>query len=888
MALIIAAIAFAFLGVSPFGEKSTMIVDMHHQYAPLLAQLRERIINFDNPFYAFDVGLGTNWLPLFAYYLASPLNLLLVLFSPEHLTDAIFVITLIKIALCAASFAACVQYVYRRRGILIVPLSLMYALSMYVIAYSWNIMWLDGVIMLPIVVMAFERLMRTGKFSFYVLSLAYALYVNYYIAFMLCLFLVLYYVFYSLRTRRDFKTHRQNLLRFGLGSLLAAGLAAFLLLPVYLSLGQTSASTTNLLPPFAANFDLFNLLGRHLPDVSPTIRSGNLPNIYTGMLTVLLVPLFMTTKTIPVRRRVAWAALLIIMVASFTINQWDLIWHGLHSPNDLPYRFAFIYTFVVLIMSFEALCHLKDFTLKQIGAVVAGVIGVIILIEFIGGDEISVFTVYLSLALTLLYGLILAIEGYKLKLHTAYLLITVFVAIELIASSGIGLHRLDAAEYFTSYNDFVANDTTRAMRQSVNVLTEIGDQQADGAFYRLETLPRRTTTDTALFNYRGISVFASSNSYTTTRFMGSLGYAVNGVNSYLYHNIVPPVDSLFGVRYVAIKDQSNLSSAGWPELDRVTVSTETFRLFENPDALPVGYWVRPETRDFMASYYNPFNSQNRLFRAMTGINDDIYTLYPMTADSNQVSDYGDMRANTFTATLDQAGRVFIYVDYRAATTISVFTDFKVDPDGHNGNWHVTSHEPHMINAGRGNIGDTVTVQITAHSASGGGVYVAMLNESVYQAAMEQLASGGLHVTDFSDGYVKGDIDAPADGLVFTSIPYDAGWSVKVDGQTVETADVGQTDGGETTIGAFLAFPITAGKHSVELSFTPQGLTTGIAISLSSLLIFAVLVWQLELRQLTKYRKSVKSTKPAKPTIRRPNDAPKPSTKSPKRKPRATR
>lgn len=132
-----------------------------------------------------------------------------------------------------------------------------------------------------------------------------------------------------------------------------------LLIPVYLGLQKTSAAGASL-PELKANFPFFDLLGQHLFETTPTIRSGNLPNVYCGLLPVLLVPLFATTKAIPLRRRLSYLGLLGVMAFSFTLNQWDLIWHGLHSPNDLPYRFSFLYSFVLLLIAYEMLLHLKE------------------------------------------------------------------------------------------------------------------------------------------------------------------------------------------------------------------------------------------------------------------------------------------------------------------------------------------------------------------------------------------------------------------------------------------------------------------------------------------------------------------------------------------------
>ena len=135
LAVVCMFLALSYMGVYPVGEKSTMIVDMHHQYAPLLSHLKDRILHGGGFLYDFEVGLGVSFLPLFGYYLSSPLNLLLCLFPDSMLTDGILVITLIKVGLAAAFFAACLQYIYHRRDLSVVACSLMYAMMMYTLAY---------------------------------------------------------------------------------------------------------------------------------------------------------------------------------------------------------------------------------------------------------------------------------------------------------------------------------------------------------------------------------------------------------------------------------------------------------------------------------------------------------------------------------------------------------------------------------------------------------------------------------------------------------------------------------------------------------------------------------------------------------------------------------
>ena len=235
-------VAYSFIGMWPFGEKTGMVVDMHHQYAPLLSGLRDSLLNGNVSLYSFEVGLGANYLSLFAYYLASPFNLLLLLFPQYLLAEGILFITLLKNALCGAMFALCVQQLFGKRNLIIPAVSVMYSLMMYLLAYSWNIMWLDVVMILPLVIYGFERMMKTGKFLTYVLSLAYALYANYYIAFMLCIFMVLYYVTYCARAPHTSREIGISFARIAGYSVLAVGMVAALLIPVYLALKVTSAA----------------------------------------------------------------------------------------------------------------------------------------------------------------------------------------------------------------------------------------------------------------------------------------------------------------------------------------------------------------------------------------------------------------------------------------------------------------------------------------------------------------------------------------------------------------------------------------------------------------------------------------------------------------------
>ena len=830
LTLIIAVLAYICIGMWPVGEKSALIVDLHHQYAPMFSQLRDMLLHGGSPLYSFEVGTGASFIPLFGYYLASPLNLLIVLFPQKYLAEAILVITLIKMALIGASMTLCVQYIFKRRCCAAMVAGIMYALSMYVLAYSWNIMWLDGVMFLPLCIMGFEHLMRTGKYLPYVLCLAYTLYSNYYIGFMICIFLVLYYLVYFLREERTKKEQAAGFGRFALGSLLGGGLAMAILIPIAMSLSSTSAAGGTL-PSFKTNFAVFDLIGRGLFQSSPTIRSGNLPNLYCGVLVVLALPIFATMKSIPLRRRLSYVGLFGVLALSMVLRQADLLWHGLHSPNDLPYRYSFLYSFTLVLISFEVLCHIHEIRPAQLGFTVGGIALYLVVEEKFGTAEYSSISLYVSFALIVVYAVImLAAMKKRIALRCAYMLMLVFVSTELLFNASVTFQTLNKNEYYTKHESYLDNEVTEAIVAAIDRVEEIGDDEANGAFYRVEFLPRRTLADTAMFDYRGITIFSSTESYNLTRFMGSMGYEINRINRHAYRSYMPAADSLLGIKYVIL--QSDLTAPPQLEkLETIEVGSAAYVIYKNPYALPVGFMSKSDVRDWTYSLYDPILTQNSLLQAMTGNESELMQEYQIATESSSATvrdvhafNIKGAKTATFSSIVSERGQIYIDVDCRAAKSISVTSGSNT--------WKITPNRSYMIDAGTLEAGSEVTVSITTSGDCSGNVYVVRLNEEAFEQDLAALAANGMTVTLFSDTSISGTVHADEAGVLCTTVPYDAGWTVKVDGQEVEALAVGD---------ALLAVDLEPGDHEISLHFYPRGLTLGIVVSAGSLACLVLLL-----------------------------------------------
>ena len=226
LAVMIACMAI--FQVEPFGNNSFLIIDGLHQYMPFFSILYDKLQEGGSLFYSFRAGLGINFLSLFSYYLSSPLNFFILLFDKTQLNMAVSLLIVLKIALSGLTAGIYFSSKTKKPGVTVLVCSAAYALNSYMVGYCWNVMWLDAVMIFPIVILGIERLIDKKDGRLYGAALFYALYCNYYIAFMICIFAVIWYLFYSFRSVRQFFFRG---IAFAFYSLLSAGMAGMLLIP---------------------------------------------------------------------------------------------------------------------------------------------------------------------------------------------------------------------------------------------------------------------------------------------------------------------------------------------------------------------------------------------------------------------------------------------------------------------------------------------------------------------------------------------------------------------------------------------------------------------------------------------------------------------------------
>ena len=132
--------------------------------------------------------------------------------------------------------------------------------------------------------------------------------------------------------------------------------------------------------------------------------------------------------------------------------------------------------------------------------------------------------------------------------------------------------------------------------------------------------------------------------------------------------------------------------------------------------------------------------------------------------------------------------------------------------------------PIVFPMGNGQAGSTADVEIFAKSDSSSGSYNLMiyaLKQNAFEEAYNKLADEQLNITSFSDNKITGDIDVIEDGILYLSMPYEKGWTVRVDGKKIETTKV---------LSSMLGAKVSAGHHTIEFEYIPEGFVTGVIVS----------------------------------------------------------
>ncbi len=825
--VIILGTVFAIHGVYPFGGQQILVTDFWHQYYPFFSDFWHKLREGSSLLWSWGNGLGTNYLALMAYYLASPLNFLIVLFSHTCLREVITVFLLIKIGLAGSFFAVYLHYTFRRNDLSISLFSLFYALCAFTLGYYWNIMWFDTFALLPLVILGLQALVREGKYKTYIISLSLAFLFNFYIGFLCCLFVALMFFLFCIVYGVSGKQFLQKLLHIAVYSAVALGMSAFLTVPAFYSLGNAYSSGSSFPSTVKLYENFLDIIGNFIAFANPTAKEG-LPNIYGGMLSVLLLGVFAFAPQIKARERASCIGLLVFLIVSCNVNMLNYIWHGFRFSNMLPYRFSFLISFLLTVMAYRAFLLLDTYDKRSYAGMALTALWALFAACLGPQENLAVLAAGI---LTVCYILLLFFYGRnKLSQKVFTGLLSLLLLAEVCGNTFVGVNTVST----TSRRDYPP---------AYNEVRELLDQRIGDSYghSRTEFANWYTLNTPALYGYDGVTFFSSTVNVATTRFLEDLGVAAwESGNRYTYGETSPLTNGFLNLKHMIAHDGKYMDKLHWQQAGSAGAAV----LLENAYYLPFGFMVKEAIADFTAQNgANPFLSQNRLFALATGINEELFAPVDIVHVGHTGLQDGRQGYGKYSYTVKDGAKGSFKWNYAmpedgilyAYAVISDDEDIKILKNNQEV-YSVNRKRPYIFCCGPFQQGEIMSLKTGAPTSRSSGsvqVYVNMLNRAVLDKGYAVLRDESLVLTEFSGTKIAGRIMAKEKGLLYTSLPYEKGWQAYVDGE-------------ETAIsllnGSMAMVPLEAGEHEVVFHFLPPGLRLGVGVSVLSLLAFLLLLY----------------------------------------------
>ncbi len=820
---------YAIAGYYPFGIGTISWCDMDQQVIPLLLNFKDILSGEGSALYSLQNAGGMNFWGVFFFFISSPFSLLTLFVPKSQMLLFMNILVLLKLAACA--FTATLYFLRTRRRLapeLAVLFGLFYAFSGYSMLFYQNIIWLDMMYLFPLLLLSFEHLIHHKKATPYVIALSAMMVVNYYIGYMVVLFTLLYFgiMLFSLSG----ESRKQVAIRFLTASFIAAMLTAVVWLPSflqYLSSGRDISIFESLITS-----DLYTHYETTLALLLPS--AGAIMIIIYGLM-------HMPLHRSQLRDYILLTLLLVIPIIIEPINK---MWHT-GNYQGFPVRYGFMTTFMLLTVAAQVLTRTRS--LEQTSKMCPNKPHAPLLL-FTGIGIFGVFTHYYTKAnietLTsysrTLWGSIESFKGllllfflaaflylflyrglYKrrfgVKLFTAGCLL-VFL-IECYANTQVYMFSSDYDWHLERYQNALAlSDYTP-------------EKETNNEFYRVKL--RQKYFDVNLVGGMGFPSLSHYTSLTSQDYMFAmkkLGYSsywmeVGGYGGSLLSNAALSV--AYDIHW--FNDQ--------PAIHR----TQQFHIAETPFYLPLGIATTEsleDTNDLAA--LSRLDVQKLLFENLLPDQPAPFNEYEPTRSEGClvfVDAWDQYQIELNDAYQVGHFRYLIEVDDRETLYFDCFDRLSNDLVEHiNGSFHITVNDtvieknyPSQLNNGLITLGTfeneivevdiQVLQSVTCSSFGVFGIDHTLLNSAIKQANTVDL--------QMNCRSISGTINADTEQTIFLSIPFDAGWTLKIDGKeaTLSHAFLG-----------FSAFQVDAGEHSIELSYLPPGFALGFALTLFALLL----------------------------------------------------
>lgn len=831
--LIILILAYASMGALPFTSgKTLLIVDMNQQYYDFYTVFHQTFLHnqFSNIFYSFSNGMGSDMWGIWAYYLFSPLNFVLLLFKQSQLTNGIWVLMALKYMTASMSMTALLRHHGVNRKW--VPLfATIYAMNGWAAAYQLNLMWLDALIVLPLLILGIDLLFEMSSYSLYTAMLAIGLIDNYYMGYMITAFSGLYFIYRWVATKFISWPIRFSVVKdYLISSIAGLLMSVWFWLPTFLQLQSSKASYHTSLKfvwnqaPASMIFKTFGASYSF-----KEMQTGS-ANMYVTLPILIFAGLYFFNKRFRLRERLSALTILLILIFSFSNELPALAWQAFQSPIWYPFRFSYLMSFWLVFLA-----------AKQISTGIA-----ISWRKFI----------YLSIAITLWTGLALIL--YTKVDHTEYVKISYLIADWVVAIGVLILIRV--SDYFAIKKErrvlvyilmlgmlgmsylhtvnVVGGWTNVEQTQRMNNLYAMKnfDPDAKQTPYRTMFYKFRSRNDYLNLNIRGIGEFSSTTDATSSQFLQNLGISQSTVG-YAYVNGTVITDALFGMHSLMDYNGPTLLQSTPRHFDSEAVYKKDVRgnviRYTNDNALPIAFVTNADLSDNSIGLSGQINHQVRWLNQIAPGKTNVITRYQSLKPTRTFKTINGERYQFLTYKYSGLANMVNYVEepLNFNNGDRAYGDrYKWYNNGKKSDIPVESNKDIVISVDNQNENTIVIKTKDSQLVKYPNLRLYSIDPNALHKRLKPVLdlNKNTKISYPNSGAITVDATAKDKQMIATSIMYNPNFKITDNGKVVK---------GQVYNDELLAIPVDSGHHHIVIQYQVKGLAPAFIISAITTLIW---------------------------------------------------
>ncbi len=826
------------IGIYWGSTRSVLASDAFAQFSNFHASFNNMLHGKQSIFYTWNASLGLNYYALLAYYLGGIFTPIVFFFKNSNIPDALYLLTLLKIGFASVAFWVYAKNTFKISRWLHVAFAIAYSLMSFATAQSELIMWLDTFVYLPLIILGINRLMEKNKPICLFVSYLFLFISNFYMAFMVGIFSVLYYF---AKVFANWKTYKRTLLPYFITSLLAGCTSLIVILPTVLDL-RTNGETFTEITTFKTEATAFwDIVIKNMVGVFDTTKYGSIPFIYIGLLPLIFCLYFFVTNKIPLKTKISFGAIFAIIIASFYIVPLNLFWHGMHAPNMFLFRYSFTFSFLVIMLAGYGL---EKYTREDEGLIVGTIIMLMAIFILARGfmkqgsyTYVTDNSFYFTLFFLFLYlASIVLYQMQRVPIKRLAILLLLLVSVEATLNTNAMINGILKDWNYASRSLY--SEPQKTYQAAVSAIHK--DEKK--TFYRTETLDPISANDSINYGFSGISMFSSIRNRNSSSMMNTLGFRSRGTGLNIrYQNNTLLMDSLFGIKYNVAKQDP--LKYGFSQL----YSNSTYTVYKNENALPLGMLTDKNIYSTKLPETDNLGSQTNLFNQLADSNQNYFTFTKPTIVDSTNTTITNKDQNTLSLT-EQSENIAKTVTWEVLVPAGKQAYFSLFPTNFdqlesstatvtvNG---VSAKTQINISGQYYNIGNYTKETLVRFSVIFYGTKtvsfvdppVILLDTQNYMDSLNKIKKKAVNFS-VSGRKASATVNAKKDQVLFTTIPYDKGWTAYVDGKKVTI---------KSWKNSFVTIPISKGKHTIQLTFLPYGFKTGVICFVLGISLFILYV-----------------------------------------------